>query len=65
MDLLTIQVATPISDCVLYNSLGQVVNRFDINTNEYTFNLSHLDAGMYYISFMVNDELFTKKVIKK
>jgi hypothetical protein len=64
-DLLTIQVATPISNCLLYNSLGQVVNRFDVNTNEYTFNLSHLDAGIYYLNFMVNDELFTKKVIKK
>ncbi len=63
-DLLTIQVSEPISDCVLYNSLGQVVNRYEISSNEYTLNLAHLEAGIYYLSFTVNNALVTKKIIK-
>jgi hypothetical protein len=64
-DVFTIQHTEPISKCVLYNALGQVVNRYEIASNEYTFNISHLEAGLYYLSFWINDTLVTKKIIKE
>ena len=48
---------------ILYNSLGQEVERFNLKSKEQTINVSDFDSGVYYIRFE-NKDVNALKLIK-
>ena len=59
-DVLNIQLDDNQSDVVIYNSLGQVVRRYDNVSDDMQINVADLNAGMYFIK--ICDEII--KVVK-
>ena len=59
-DVLNIQLGDNQSDVVIYNSLGQVVRRYDNVSGDMQINVEDLNAGMYFIK--ICDEVI--KVVK-
>ena len=49
----------------ILNSLGQVVAKGSIEGNATTFNLSHLDAGIYLVRVVGKSTNFTNKIMLK
>ncbi len=49
----------------IFNSSGVLELVEDVNNNEATINVSELNAGIYYIVFNIENELYSKKLIKR
>ena len=60
-DVLNIQLGENQSDMVIYNSVGQVVRRYDNVSGDMQINIADLNAGIYFVK--VNGEV--TKVIKR
>lgn len=60
-DVLNIQLGDNQSDVVIYNSLGQIVRRYDNVSGDMQINVEDLNAGMYFVK--VNGKV--TKVIKR
>ncbi len=55
------------TDISLYNNLGQKITCLDcdINKRAYSYNISHLSEGIYYLKFSANGSTVTKKFVKQ
>jgi hypothetical protein len=66
-DVVYIEHIRPVTEVIVFNLLGQVIERFETNLNQnYVLDLTELRNGMYFIR--VTDELnnwYIQKVIKK
>jgi hypothetical protein len=66
-DVIYIEHIRPVTEVIVFNLLGQVIDRFETNLNQnYILDLTELQNGMYFIR--VTDELnnwYIQKVIKK
>ena len=60
-DVLNIELGDSQTDIVIYNSLGQVVRRYENMSGDMQINVAELKSGMYFIR--INNE--TTKVIKR
>ena len=50
----------------IYNSLGQSLRNFQLNSNDLQIDLSNLSSGLYYYSIKKKGEIIIKnKIIKK
>jgi agarase len=48
-DVLNIQLGENQSDMVIYNSVGQVVRRYDNVSGDMQINIADLNAGIYFV----------------
>ncbi|MBC7384306.1 MAG: T9SS type A sorting domain-containing protein [Bacteroidia bacterium] len=56
----------PVSSLVLYNTLGQIVNKINNPRKDEVIDLSGFESGIYFLQVMSeNDSVLTFKVIKK
>ena len=60
-DVLNIELGDNQSDVVIFNSLGQMVRRYDAVSGDMQINVADLKSGMYFIR--INNE--TTKVVKR
>ena len=60
-DVLNIELGDNQSDVVIYNSLGQVVRRYENVSGDMQINVEDLNAGMYFVKVGDNVE----KVVKR
>ena len=60
-DVLNIQLGDNQSDVVIYNSLGQMVRRYDAVSGDMQINVAELNAGLYFVK--IGKEI--TKVIKR
>lgn len=61
---LNIQTAATIETAIVTNALGQVVNQYNnINTSNWTLNVSSLPAGMYQVSVVTNQGKATQRFV--
>lgn len=56
---------TPDAEVFIYNTSGQLVQQAKLNDGENKLDISKLDKGLYLINIKSDDEVFTKKFIKK
>lgn len=49
----------------IYNAAGQMVQKIELNDGEDRIDISKLKTGIYLINIQMEDEIFTKKIIKK
>lgn len=54
-----------ISDCSLYNSLGQFIAQYPMQTTNQTIDVSNLESGLYIMKLRVQDKMITRKIMKK
>jgi len=54
-----------ISDCSLYNSLGQFIMQYPLNATNQTIDVSNLESGLYIMKLRVQDKMITRKIMKK
>lgn len=59
------QSSFTIERIVILNNLGQIVVDFEPNINSFTYDISSLNAGMYYVKVTGNNFTKTEKIIKK
>lgn len=62
---ITIESEEMISDCSLYNSLGQFIMQYPLNTTNQTIDVSNLESGLYIMKLRVQDKMITRKIMKK
>lgn len=54
-----------ISDCSIYNSLGQFIMQYPLNTTNQTIDVSNLESGLYIMKLRVQDKMITRKIMKE
>lgn len=62
---ITIESEEMITDCSLYNSLGQFIMQYPLNTTNQTIDVSNLESGLYIMKLRVQDKMITRKIMKK
>ncbi|MDT0555201.1 T9SS type A sorting domain-containing protein [Patiriisocius hiemis] len=64
--LLTIQANTPLSQLVITNIVGQVIQEKDISNNQFVIDLRNYRSGIYFLN-LTDDSgaVVTKKIIRK
>ncbi|MCF6307975.1 MAG: T9SS type A sorting domain-containing protein [Flavobacteriaceae bacterium] len=55
----------PINKITIYNSLGKIIKRIDDATVKNTFDVSSLKSGIYFLKIYFNNNIITKRIIKK
>jgi len=64
-DVLEVSSDSKIDRIELYNVMGQMVRTLSVEANEATIDVSHLNAGTYFVKVTAGDSAKTLKVIKK
>jgi hypothetical protein len=59
----SIKSPVPIERIRLYNHLGELIKSTDEKAMEYRFNLSDQAKGVYYVSIVLNNKLFRRKIV--
>lgn len=59
------QAPFTIERVVIFNNLGHVMVDYEPNTNIFSYDLSELNSGMYYVKITGNNLTKTEKIIKK
>lgn len=54
-----------VTQCHLYNSNGQLLLTLNVEQGINTYNISHLNQGMYLLKLKTEEGLLVKKIIKK
>lgn len=55
-----LQSSIPVSDCKIYNSIGQVIN---VPVSNRTIDLSGFESGVYFIKYNIHDIDLIKKIV--
>ncbi len=63
-NFLNLRAKENIDQVVLYNSLGQVVKRVDINALNYQLDISYLPEAVYYMNVRIGDTVGVLPVVK-
>ncbi len=63
--VLTMQATEPISNFVLYNTIGQQILNAELNSRTHEVSLNTVDAGVYFAKVSINNKTKTFKILVK
>lgn len=64
-DFVNIDMKEHQSNGMLYNSIGQLVEKYELHSDSNSLDISNLQNGIYFLSIQINGEIIRKRIIKK